>query len=108
MTAISELLACFIAMGLLALSYFNHYRAVRKRPLKDTQARGFRTAGTLVLILCYWLASRDYGPAYASVLLLGWVCLSSIILIMLLSYKPHWLQPILPASTIVCLAGLLY
>ncbi|WP_338726184.1 DUF3325 family protein [Shewanella baltica] len=64
--------------------------------------------GTAMLVLCYWLTSRHYGPAYASVLLLGWVCLSSIILVILLSYKPRWLQPILPASTVVCLLGLLY
>lgn len=108
MTAISELLMCFIAMGLLALSYFNHHRAVRHRPLTYVQVRGFRTAGTAILVLCYGLASRHYGPAYASVLLLGWVCLSSIIIMVLLSYKPRWLQPILPASAIVCMLGLLY
>ena len=108
MTATGELLTCFIAIGLLALSYFSHHRAVRNRPLTDAQTRGFRTAGTATLVLCYWLASRHYGPAYASVLLLGWVCLSSIILVILLSYKPRWLQPILPASAVVCLLGLLY
>ena len=79
-----------------------YHRAVRNRLLTDVGTRishRWYCNARPVLLAC-----QSSLPAAASVLLLGWVCLSSIILVILLSYKPRWLQPILPASTVVMFA----
>lgn len=93
--------SCYMAMSLLALSYFGHYRAVLQKTPSVNEQRVLSGAGWLLLTASTWLCIMADGVGYGLLVLLGLVALCSLIIMMLISFRPAWL----PVSMLFVLIG---
>lgn len=81
----------YVAMSLLALSYFGHYRTVLQQAPSVNRQRLLLAAGWLLLVVCTCLCISYDGVGYGLIVLFGLVAVSSLLIMMLLSFRPSWL-----------------
>lgn len=93
--------SCYMAMSLLALSYFGHYRTVLQKAPSVNEQRFLLATGWLLLLASGWLCILADGVGYGLMVLLGLVTVCSLMIMMLISFRPAWL----PVSMLLALIG---
>lgn len=93
--------SCYMAMSLLALSYFGHYRTVLQKVPSAKEQRLLLATGWLLLAASTWLCILADGVGYGLMVLLGLVAVCSLLIMMLISFRPAWL----PVSMLMVLIG---
>lgn len=79
----------YVAMSLLALSYFGHYRTVLQQTPSVIRQRLLLTAGWVLLAVCSGLCILNDGVGYGLLVLFGLVAVCSLLIMMLLSFRPN-------------------
>ncbi|MCZ4338567.1 DUF3325 domain-containing protein [Shewanella colwelliana] len=95
---VSIMSVSYIGLGLFALSMFTHFRDALKRTQTETQQHLFKLTGGLVLIGSYAAALTQYGGIYGTLILMGILTVSALLVILTLSYRPK----ALPFTMLIC------
>ncbi|OZI74214.1 DUF3325 domain-containing protein [Bordetella genomosp. 12] len=82
---------CLAYAGFTALSMAmdRHFEDVFDRPLSVGLRRSLRLGGTLALAVSLLLCARLHGWSYGSVLWIGMLSLSGLVLIWIMTYRPR-------------------
>ena len=81
---------CYAAMSGLSLAMPRHLMDVTDRRVTATQIRVLRCTASLVLILAYLPMWQVWGAGTGFVVWVSVLSVTSIVLVLLLSYWPKW------------------
>lgn len=81
----------FAGMGLLCLTSHRHARQLSPPLRQQPWQNLFALAGWLLVLLALWCSILNMGWGFGPLLLLGQLCVVSLAVVALLSYRPRWL-----------------
>ena len=89
------LLLCLLGMACLCLAMPRHFEAACGGKPAAAQARALRLLGWGLLLLALWPAVRAAGPSVGLALWAAALTPAAVLSLLLLSYRPRWLAPLL-------------
>lgn len=81
---------CYAAMSGFSLAMPRHLMEVTDRRLSNTQIRLLRWTASLILVLAYLPMWSEWGAGTGFVVWVSVLSVTSVVLVLLLSYWPKW------------------